>query len=86
MKLYMQPTISSDSEDIVLQITWDKILVQLKLGRIENFWAISRKSDSNNILISGTVPRRDVNAFYVEIIELWTVFFKIDVVKEIFVL
>ena len=62
MKSYIQPTISNDPECIVLHCGTNdlrKNTSAVEIGQKILELAVSCKSDSNNILISGIVPRRD---------------------------
>ena len=62
MKSYIQPTISNDPECIVLHCGTNdlrKNTSTVEIGQKILELAVSCKSDSNNILISGIVPRRD---------------------------
>ena len=62
MKSYIQPTISNDPEFIVLHCGTNDLRqntseTEIRLKTLE--LAVSCKSDSNNCLISGIVPRLD---------------------------
>ena len=62
MKSYIQPTISNDSECIVLHCGTNDLRQNtsaVEIGQKILELAVFCKSNSNNILISGIVPRRD---------------------------
>ena len=62
MKSYIQPTISNDQECIVLHCGTNDLRKNssaVETGQKILELAVSRKPDSNNIIISGIVPRLD---------------------------